>query len=308
MGFNTYLRRDTEENFDLQVIFFIGGEGKRIKEVAYKHVLPSKQWLPIAFDEDGEPIPLLFKNFQILMEAGLKNFYFLALDGSRCFDYFKQRFGNDLSYNIQFLPQEELSKIEKGEKGLIKEEGKVNIYIIETGKKGNAVELLYLYKLGIVDPIFLRVYGDEYLEIKDIYEIKSFLWWGINKIEKEGAVSVFACVPKDKVKNKNLEQRLFFDIGKSDELFQNGIGNFVLTSLTIHSTKFIDLIEELGAIYMEDQNLIDHASNKKFGKVINVEFFVNVNTKEDYKTLQNLLGLPKKSFDGLNKKNLKEKN
>jgi hypothetical protein len=309
MNFKIHIREEFE---DLQVIFFIGGEGTRMKNLYYKYILPSKQWLIVGFDENGEPIPLWFKNFEILRRAGLKNFYFLA-SNDRCFEYFKERFGNNLEYNLQFFSKEDFLKIKSGEDRIIKENGKVNIYVIETGKKGNGVELLYLYKLGIIEPIFLRVYGDEYLEIKNTDEVKEFIRWGIKKVIEEDMVSAFMCVPREKVKNKDLEKRLIFNIGRNGELLQEENGNFIVTSFTLHSIKFIELVEQIGASSIEDERVMTHTFHKKVGKAIEVEFFVNVNTKKDYKILQDLLGISQRFSFGFdcnnnNKKNLKEKN
>ena len=308
MNFKINIREEFE---DLQVIFFIGGEGTRMKDLYYKYVLPSKQWLIVGFDENGEPILLWFKNFEILRKAGLKNFYFLA-SNDKCFEYFKERFGNNPEYNLQFFSKEDLLKMKNGENKIIKEEGKVNIYVIETGKKGNAAELLYLYKLGIIQPPFLRVYGDEYPKIKNIDEVKEFIKWGIKKIIEEDVVSAFMCVPKEKVKNEDLEKRLIFNIGGGEELLQDENGNFIVTSFTIHSFKFIELIEQIGVSSIEDERLMAHTAHKKVGREIEVEFFVNVNTKKDYKILQDLLGLSRRFSFGFdsnnnNKKNLKEK-
>ena len=306
MDFKTHIREGFE---DLQVVFFIGGEGSRMRNLYYKYILPSKQWLVVGYEKDGEPIPIWFKNFEVLRKIGIRNFYFLA-SNDKCFEYFKQRFGSNPEYNLQFFSKEDFLKIERGESKITKENGKVNIYVMETGKKGNATELLYLYKLGIIEPIFLRVYGDEYLEIKNVEEIKEFIRWGIKKIIEEDAVSAFACVSKEKVKNKGLEKRVVFNIGKNEELLVDENGNFVVTSFTLHSIKFIKLIEQIGASSIEDERLMSYTSHKKVGRVIEVEFFVNVNTKEDYKLLQELLGLSQRFsfyFDNNNKKNLKEK-
>jgi len=307
MDFKTCIREGFE---DLQVVFFIGGEGTRMKNLYYKYILPSKQWLIVGFDKDGEPIPLWFKNFEILRKIGMRNFYFLASD-NRCFEYFKERFGNNPEYNLQFFSKEDFLKIESGENKITKENGKVNIYIMETGKKGNATELLYLYKLGIIEPIFLRVYGDEYLEITNTGQLKEFIKWGIKKITEEEVVSAFMCVSKEKVKNKDLEKRLIFNIGRNEELLQDENGKFVVTSFTLHSIKFMELVEQLGVSYIEDERVMTHTSHKKVGKPIEVEFFVNVNKKKEYKILQDLLGFSQRfsfGFDSNNKKNLKEKN
>ena len=279
MSFEKSIREDFS---DIPVLFFLGGEGTRMEDLAYKHVLPSKQWLPIGFDENNEPIPLFWRNFEILFELGFKEFYIIVnKNGEKVKKYFEKKFkGKEV--NIQLLNKEGLSKISKS-KG-------VNICIFENDEKRIGDQFLAL-KSVINHRVFLRVYGDEYLgeekeKIKN--EIRLFIEYALEKIEIEKAMNVFAFVDK-KIAIGNIWKGFSIEGNeRSGKLVKSNESNFISTSLCVVSPEFIDILqsEKKNSIPLDisSPEIVKRIveSQKAYGKVIDVEVFSNVNTIDDY--------------------------
>ncbi|MGB9703655.1 MAG: hypothetical protein ACPLXS_03015, partial [Candidatus Micrarchaeales archaeon] len=150
MVFEKSIREDFSK---IQVLFFIGGKGERMKNLAYKQILPSKSWLPIS--TETEPLPLFWRNFEILLEFGFKEFYFLTTeDGEKIKKYFKTRTKNlKIDANVQLFKKEDIPYIKK-------EEEKVNICIFENKGETTGEDILALK--NILTSPFLIVFGDEY--------------------------------------------------------------------------------------------------------------------------------------------------
>jgi NDP-sugar pyrophosphorylase family protein len=291
MNFEKSIREDYS---NIPAIIFLGGKGKRM-EIAYKEILPSKEWLPIGFDEKGEPIPLFWWNFEILLELGFKEFYFVVTkEGEKVKRYFEKKFkGRDV--NIQLLNKESLSKTSKS-KG-------VNIYIFENNEEEIGDQFLAL-KSAIKSRVFLKVYGDEYLggkkeEIKN--EIRLFIEYALEKIEIEKAIIVFAFVDK-KIAIGSIWKRLGIERNKqSGKLVETNDSNFIPTSLCIAPPEFLDVLQS----EKRDSAPLDVASpriakrlvefEKAYGKVLKkIEYFVNLNYSTN---LHDLVARIKESYE-----------
>jgi len=279
MSFEKSIREDLS---DIPVLFFLGGEGTRMEDLAYKHILPSKQWLPIGFDENNEPIPLFWRNFEILFELGFKEFYIIINEnGEKVKKYFEKKFkGKEV--NIQLLNKEGLSKISKP-KG-------VNICIFENDEKRIGDQFLAL-KSVINHRVVLRVYGDEYLgeekeKIKN--EIRLFIEYALEKIEIEKAMNVFAFVDK-KIAIGSIWKGFSIEGNeRSGKLVKSNESNFISSSLCVVSPEFLDILqsEKKNSIPLDisSPEIVKRIveSQKAYGKVIDVEVFSNVNTIDDY--------------------------
>jgi len=233
MSFEKSIREDF---LDIPVLFFLGGEGTRMEDLAYKHILPSKQWLPIGFDENNEPIPLFWRNFEILFELGFREFYIIVnKNGEKVKKYFEKKL-KEKDVNIWLLNKENLLKASK-----FKEE---NIYIFENNEKGTGDQVLALKDI-IKNRSLLRVYGDEYLggEIEKVKnEIKFFINYSLEKIEKEKAIEVFAFVD-EKIVIGSIWKGLGIDENKQHgKIIETNKSNFIITSICLASAEFIDCL------------------------------------------------------------------
>jgi UTP-glucose-1-phosphate uridylyltransferase len=278
MDFEKSIRQDFS---CIPVLIYLGGEGKRMEDLAYKHVLPSKEWLPI-YDEDNKPVPLFWPIFKIFLELGFKEFYLLvSKEGGKIKRYFEKKFeGNEV--NIQLLNKENILKATKL--------GGVNIYIFENDEKGVGNQIL-----ALVDTIksrpFLRVYGDEYFggeKEKVKSEIKAFIEYSLEKIEKEKAIEVFAFVD-EKIAIGSVWKGLGIEGNKqSGKIIKTTESNFIITSMCLASPEFFDILqaEKKNSIPLDVaspeivKRIIE--SQRAYGKVINVEVFSNVNTPKYY--------------------------
>jgi NDP-sugar pyrophosphorylase family protein len=281
MSFEKSIREDLS---NIPVLLFLGGEGTRVENLAYIIVVISKPWLPIGFDKNGEPTPLFLPTFKMLWELGFKEFYIIVRkDGERVKKYFEKKFKGE-KVNIILLPDQNQNL-----SNLPKIDG-INIYVFENDKAGIGDQILALKNI-INDRPFLRVYGDEYFggeKEKVKSEIKAFINYSLEKIEKEKAIEVFAFVDK-KIAIGGIWEGLGIE-GKeqSGKIIKTNESNFIITSICLASPEFFKILES------EKKNSIplDVASpeivkkiiesEKAYGKVINVEVFSNVNTPEDY--------------------------
>jgi UTP-glucose-1-phosphate uridylyltransferase len=278
MSFEKSIR---EDHSNIPAIIFLGGKGKRM-EIAYKEILPSKEWLPIGFDEKGEPIPLFWRNFEILLGLGFKEFYFVVTgEGGKIKRYFEKKFeGREV--NIQLLNKESLSKISKS--------NVVNIYIFENNEREIGDQFLVL-KSVINHRTFLRVYGDEYFggekeKIKN--EIRLFIEYALEKIEIEKAINVFAFVDR-KITIGSVWEGFGIEGNKqSGKLVKINELNFIPSSLCVTSPEFFDILqsEKKNSVPLDISSpeivkrIIE--SQRAYGKVIDLEAFSNVNTRNDY--------------------------
>ena len=282
MSFEKSIREDFS---DIPVLFFLGGEGTRMEDLAYKHILPSKQWLPIGFDENNEPIPLFWRNFEILFELGFREFYIIVnKNGEKVKKYFEKKL-KEKDVNIWLLNKENLLKASK-----FKEE---NIYIFENNEKGTGDQVLALKDI-IKNRSFLRAYGDEYLggEIEKVKnEIKFFINYSLEKIEKEKAIEVFAFVD-EKIVIGSIWKGLGIDENKQHgRVIETNKSNFIITSICLASAEFIDILqsEKKNFIPLEvtSPEVVKRVieSQRVYGKVIDIRFFSNINSPEDYSKL-----------------------
>jgi len=278
MNFEKSIRRDFSS---IPVLIYLGGEGNRIEDLAYKHVLPSKEWLPI-YDENNKPVPLFLPIFKILLELGFKEFYLLvSKEGEKIKKYFEKEFKEE-EVNIVLLSKENISKSTKLEEA--------NIYIFENDEKGIGNQILVL-KDVIKNRPFLRVYGDEYFggeKEKVKSEIRTFIEYSLEKIEKEKAVEVFAFVDK-KIAIGSIWKGLGIKgDGGSGKIIKTNESNFIITSMCLASPEFFKILqaEKKNSIPLDVaspeivKKIIE--SQRVYGKVIDVEVFSNVNTPKDY--------------------------
>jgi len=286
MSFEKSIREDFS---DIPVLLFSGGDGTRVENLSYKNVVPSKQWLPIGFDENNEPIPLFLPNLEIFLELGFKEFYIIVKkEGEKVKKYFEKKLkGKEV--NIQLLNKESLLKQSKIEG--------VNIYIFENYEEGIGDQILALESV-IKNRLFLKVYGDEYFggeKEKVKSEFKSFIEYALEKIEKEKAIEVFAFVDK-KIAIGNIWKGFGIEGDKREgKIIKIDESSFMITSISIISPKFLDILHSekkefipLDVNSKEVDNKV-YGSQMAYGKVIDVEVFSNVNTDKDYSKLVSYL-------------------
>jgi NDP-sugar pyrophosphorylase family protein len=279
MSFEKSIREDFS---DIPVVFFLGGQGTRMEDLAYKHVVLSKQWLPIGFDENNEPIPLFWKNFEILLELGFKEFYIIVnKDGEKVKRYFEKKLSKlNSSINVWLVNKETVVRKQKS--------AGVNIYIFENDVEGTADQLLAL-KPVVESRIFLRINGDEHFRGEKVKrEIRAFIEYALEKIEKEKAIEVFAFVDK-----KIAIGSIWGGLGikgneQSGKIIKTNESNFIITSICLASPEFFKILqaEKKNSIPLDVaspeivKKIIE--SQRVYGKVIDVEVFSNVNTSKDY--------------------------
>jgi len=282
MSFEKSIREDFS---DIPVLFFLGGEGTRMEDLAYKHILPSKQWLPIGFDENNEPIPLFWRNFEILFELGFKEFYIIVnKNGEKVKKYFEKKFkGKEV--NIQLLNKESLLKQSKIDGA--------NVYIFENDEKGIGDQLLVLRTI-VKNKVCLKIYSDEYFggeKEKVKSEFKSFIEYSLEKIKKENAIEAFAFVDKN-IAIGNIWKGFGIEGDKREgRIIKIGESIFVITSINIISSEFFDILQsekkDSTPLDVTSQEIIKKVieSQRAYGKVIDIEVFSNVNTDKDYSKL-----------------------
>jgi len=296
MSFEKSIREDFS---DIPVVFFLGGQGTRMEDLAYKHVVLSKQWLPIGFDENNEPIPLFWRNFEILLELGFKEFYIIVnKNGEKVKKYFEKKLQktNEL-INVILTNKENIEKKPKL-KG-------VNVFIFENDVEGTGDQTLAL-KNPIGNRMFLRINGDEYFggeKEKIKHEFSAFLQYSLKQIKENGAINVFAFVKKKNSLGSIWEKLSTGILGGEAEgrVVETEESIHVLTSLCMTSPEFFETLllerpHSIGPLDLSSpqfgKRLIE--SKKVYGKVINVEIFSNVNLPEDYYKLVSYLNKKEK--------------
>jgi len=275
-----FFKRGIREDFsDIPVVFFLGGEGSRMEDLAYKHVVLSKQWLPIGFDENNEPIPLFWPIFEILQELGFREFYILINENEKKVKkYFEKKF-KGTNVNIQLLNKENISE-------KVKLEG-LNIYIFKQKEKGTGNALIEI-KEAIGKRPFLEVFADEYLggeKEKIKKEIKFFIDSSLQKIREKEAIKVFALVDK-KIAIGSIWGGM--TMGENGRIITSNDGDFVTTSICLSSSDFFNILKsKKSSSKVLDVTFPQILSElvelqKAYGKIINIDFFANVNTPQDY--------------------------
>jgi NDP-sugar pyrophosphorylase family protein len=289
-----------EEFFDIPVFIYLGGKGTRMKSLPYINLLEKqqKEYIPISFDENNEPIPLFWPIFEIFLELGFRKFYILVSEnGENIEKYFRNKFKGK-NVGIQLLNKENLSK-------KLEFEG-IEINIFENKERGTATQILALKNL-IKDKPFVRVYGDEYFggEKESVKtEVKCFIEYALGKIKKEKAIEVFAFVDKEKSIGSPGKELVIEKNKQDGKVIKTNKSDLVLTSLCVSSPEFISVLESIkkDSVSLDvDSPEIDNKiieSQKVYGKVINV-VFSNVNSPTDYFKLVSYIKV-------LNEKNKKD--
>jgi len=294
-----------EEFFDIPVFIYLGGKGTRMKSLPYINLLEKqqKEYIPISFDENNEPIPLFWPIFEIFLELGFRKFYILVSEnGESIKKYFKNKFKGK-NVTIQLLNKENLSKK--------LEFGGVEINIFENKEIGTATQILAL-KNVIKDKPFIRVYGDEYFggEKGDVKtEFKFFIEYALEKIKREKAIEVFAFVDKEKSIGSPGKELAIEENKQEGKVIKTNKSDFVLTSLCVSSPEFISVLElvkkDLAPLDVDspeiDNKIVE--SQRVYGKVIKIKFFSNVNFPIDYFKLISYI----KELNEENKKDLIKK-
>jgi NDP-sugar pyrophosphorylase family protein len=270
-----------------------------MEDLTYKHVVLSKQWLPIGFDENNEPIPLFWRNFEILLELGFKEFYIIInKNGEKVKKYFEKKLSKLNSLvNVWLINKETIGRKQKSEG--------VNIYIFENDAEGTADQLLAL-KSVIENRIFLGINGDEYFcgeDNKIKKEIALFIGYSLERIKENKAICVFGFVEKRKVigsawtkLNIGIEKNKFD--GKVNEMSEP---NVVITSLLVASPELFNILLQEKINSKSPLDLASPKVDKRiielqrgYGKIIDVKTFSNVNTPDDYFKLVSYLNKPTK--------------
>jgi len=306
MSFEKSIREDFS---DIPVLFFLGGQGTRMEDLAYKHVVLSKQWLPIGFDENNEPIPLFWRNFEILLELGFKEFYIIVnKNGEKVKRYFEKKLSKLSSpANVWFINKETIGRKQKS--------AGVNIYIFENDVEGTADQLLAL-KPAIESGTFLVINGDEYFcgeDNKIKKEIASFIEYSLKQIKENKAICVFSFVEKNKVIGSAWTK---LDIGIEKNKFDGKVSeisepNVAITSFFVASSELFNILLQEKINYQIPLDLASSRVDKKiiesqrgYGKIIDVEAFSNVNTPEDYFKLVSYINKSTNTITNFSRKNL----
>jgi len=267
-----------EYNFSkIPAVIFAGGRGRRMKTI---YPL-SKEWLLIVSQNHELKLePLFWPNFEILLELGFNEFYFVVTKkGEKVKEYFEEKFKGK-NVNVQLLNKENFSK-------RIKAEG-INIYVFEQKTEGTANALVEM-KDAIGKRVFLELFGDEYFggEKESVKkQLIDFINFAIKKIKQNNALKVEAFVKKERVISNINDEEKKYSLKKDGQLETIGNSDLVVTSLSLSSFKIIDIFEKKGIrdfnTFEAQQELIK--TGKIYGKIVDL-IFANINTKEDYLAL-----------------------
>jgi dTDP-glucose pyrophosphorylase len=294
MNFKKEIREDFSE---IPLLLYLGGKGTRMENLSYKQVVPTKNWLPITLNENAEPVPLFWPLFEIFLELGFKEIFVLVNkgDGEKSKKYFEKKLKTK-NVNVQLITADNISE-------RLKING-VNICIFENELKGTGTPIIEIEK-AINERAFIRVFGDNYFgykkEKKEEFkeEIKEFLVFGLKKAEEDITTAVF--VPIEKVVSVSKEEEALSKFSINDDGKVNLLkerGDVVITSITIEPPSIIKMLKEM----KENLNPLDIHSKviretliregKFYGKVIKeIDFFLNVNTPDDYHKLVSLINI-----------------
>jgi NDP-sugar pyrophosphorylase family protein len=249
MNFTEFLR----ENISVPVVILLGGKGRRMENLPYKSIVGKKQLLPIDFNEEGEPVLVFEPNFEILLELGFKEFYFLIdeKDKERVYNYFTKKFGEKTSVILASQNQKE------------KSEEKPTIYLVPLSNEGIIPFLLSLEEYFKSKEVFILLGGDVYFGIekeKVKKELKRVVFEGIKKV-KEGAVRFDVFVKKEKeiLLNETSEINWFpINIDKDKKVITSSIEeSLIITGFYIFSTEIFKIIKTLNPSSLNDPKLLN---------------------------------------------------
>ncbi|MGB9703540.1 MAG: hypothetical protein ACPLXS_02395, partial [Candidatus Micrarchaeales archaeon] len=225
---------------------------------AYKQILPSKQWLPLPlelFPEYKEPMPLFWMNFEILLDVGIKEFYFIIPFEfkDKVFKYFQRisqvikevKKGRD--FDVELI---DIKKERGGETGSVE---KIKIYLVPSNEEGTAKVLLNLE--NFLHSPFIVIFGDEFYgwdREELVKEFKRFIKEGAEEIQKGKATQVISYLKNQKI----------------------------ISSLSLFSPKVFEIIKKENNIINLDEKI---EGIKRLP--IDVKYWINVNTKGDYNEL-----------------------
>jgi dTDP-glucose pyrophosphorylase len=267
-------------------IILLGGQGTRMENLAYKHILPSKQWLPIGFDENLEVIPLFWKSFSVLIKAGVKKFYIIVppREIQKILKFFKHKLGEKV--DMKLINRKSFSKIDS----IQENQDKLQLFFVRSLGKPTVQEILFLKR--VLNTPFIVICADDYFEEEEtvlIEKVKRFIEESIKKIEKENKMGIYSFVKDKAILNKNVQERLLFNLNYGSQTKK-----FMITSLSVYSPRVFEEFVKNKNYYIgeEAQEFIEKGNGDAF--VIDVKGFANVNTPEDYKSVL------KRSFRNLN--------
>jgi NDP-sugar pyrophosphorylase family protein len=271
-------------------IILLGGQGTRMENLAYKHILPSKQWLPIGFDENLEVIPLFWKSFSVLIKTGVKKFYIIVppREIQKILKFFKHKLGEKA--DIKMINRKSFSEIDS----IQENQDKLQLFFVRSLGKPTVQEILFLKR--VLNTPFIVVCADDYFDEEEtvlVEKVKEFIEESIEKIEKENKMSTYSFVKDEAILNKNIQERLLFNLNYGSQTKK-----FMITSLSVYSPRVFEEFVKNKNYHLgeEAQEFIE--KGKGDGFVIDVRGFANVNTPEDYKSVlkRNFLNLDTQKF------------
>ena len=274
----------------IPAIILLGGQGTRMENLAYKHILPSKQWLPIGFDENLEVIPLFWKSFSVLIKIGVKKFYIIVppREIQKILKFFKHKLGEKA--DIKVINRKLFSEIDS----IQENQDKLQLFFVRSLGKPTVQEILFLKR--VLNTPFIVICADDYFEEEEtvlIEKVKRFIEGSIEKIEKENKMGIYSFVKDKAILNKNVQERLLFNLNYGSQTKK-----FMITSLSVYSPRVFEEFVKNKNYYIgeEAQEFIE--KGKGDGFVIDVRGFANVNTPEDYKSVlkRNFLNLDTQKF------------
>jgi len=241
-----------------------------------------KQLLPIDFNENGEPVLAFEPNFEILLELGFKEFYFLIdeKDKERLYSYLKKKFGGKAS--IILASQ---NKKEKSEEQPV-------IHLVPLPNEGVIPTLLSMEEHLEPKKVFILLGGDVYFGIekeKVKKELRRILIEGIKKVE-EGAIRFDVFVKKEKeiLLEETSETNLFpINIDKDKKVITSSIEeSLIITGFYIFSTEIFRIIKTLKPISLNDPKLLNELLKRGiwYGEKADV-YHENLNTDAHYRAV-----------------------
>jgi NDP-sugar pyrophosphorylase family protein len=250
------IREDVELS-KIPAVFFLKGEEKRMGNFVKEKEAISKCFLEV----NGEPI--FWTSFESLLSNGIKEFIIVALSrGEEIERYIKEKLKNskDTINNIK-------------------------IYLLESNIKETAKQLLELKEI-IGNRPFLIIFGDErYGKSEEVREeFKKFIEFALFSITQCNALIVQALVPKGIILSNISPNALTFNIEEGNKLVP-AKSDLYLVSLSLNSPKLLELIEKASIDELYSQQFLRailEYNGKIYGKVLNITYFANVNTPNDY--------------------------
>jgi len=266
--------REGVELSKIPAVFFLKGEEKRMGNFVKEEGAISKCFLEV----NGEPI--FWTSFESLLSNGIKEFIITTLSmGKEIKEYFEEKFKNSKNIHIELIKGKTLkNKVDKG----------VRIFILENEKnsKGKTAKQLLELKEIIGNRPFLIIFGDEmYGKSEEVREeFKKFIKFALFSITQYDALIVQALVPKNIILSNINPNALTFNIEEGNKLVP-AKSDLYLVSLSLNSPKLLELIEKASIDELYSQQFLRailEYNGKIYGKVLNITYFANVNTPNDY--------------------------